>query len=106
MAKQSEIRTLLEVLPAEFYNNQVGSKTAKEEDDSNAETINETLLQISALLTEEMDKEIKPLPEELPYGLCDEYRCSDRLEGYREAMQKAQSIVKQKCGGGDDCRVL
>jgi len=83
-----EVRELLNTLPAEFYNNQVGSRTNKEQDDEDRETINNTMLSICEAVrrripkhkTEKVfqaGKNIKPI----------EFLLEGRKEGYNQAIE-------------------
>ena len=81
-----EVRELLNTLPAEFYNNQVGSRTNKEQDDEDRETINNTMLSIcEAVIKLVKNRNYKRDWEDEPIG---------SLSGYKKAIEDILKEIK------------
>jgi hypothetical protein len=47
-----------------------------------------------ASIKELIEKEKKIEPAEYPYGSCDEYRCSDRLDGFNQAIDRILKLFE------------
>jgi len=48
-----------------------------------------------ASIRELIEKEKKTPPKEYPYGSCDEYRCSDRQDGFNEAIDRILELFEK-----------
>jgi hypothetical protein len=88
MTEQSEIREILQK-----YENQLRNlfRVGDEFPVKSLEYQNHTCSQISALLVEEMENEIRSLTKDSPYLQYD--------KGFNHAIGNCQDIVKRECGG-------